>query len=216
MGGAEEKRESEGPRRTTGENRGAEESSGTDWEKCGAEEKRRAEDDRRAEKKIRQLRENIGYVIANLNGLSEQTRVSLTELNRNVAKTLEDSSNQTNQAIKRVTSDMETLSSEICEQATKITDCTNKITTQFQKIIDNIHNEFVGISRISEIVKDAERVNEALSKIGNQADTFENTSKIIEEHGNRIASGARGVEEATNEYIEELSKTSEVLRSKIR
>ena len=165
---------------------------------------------------IRHLRENIGYVIANLNGLSTQTQLSLTELNQAVTRTLEQSGNQTKEMIENVTSDINTLSSKIREQATDITNFTNNATSQFQEIIDNIHNQFVGLSRISEIIKDAERTNEALSKIANHADALETTSKTIEGHGKRIESAARGVEEATDEYVEELSKTSEVLRSKTR
>lgn len=165
---------------------------------------------------IRHLRENIGYVIANLNSLSEQTRLSLTELNQMMARTLERSGNQTSEAVRNVTSEINALSSKVREQTTEITNFTNNTTSQFQEIIDNIHNQFAGLSRISGIVKDAERANDVLSKIGSHADALENTSKTIEEHGKRIKSAAQGVEEASDEYVEELSKTSEVLRSKIR
>lgn len=165
---------------------------------------------------IRRLRDNIEYVIANLNSLSEQTRLSLTELNHVVAQTLEESGNQTNEAVRNVTSDINALSSKVREQTTEITKFADNTTTQFKEITDNIYNQFAGLSRISEIVQDAERFNEALSKIVNHADALENTSNIIEKHGKRIESGARGVEDATDEYVEELSKTSEVLRSKIR
>lgn len=223
---------------------------------------------------IRHLRDNIGYVIANLNGLSEQTKLSLTELNQVVARTLEQSGSQTNKAVENVTSEISTLSSKVQEQTdaitnfttnaisqfqtiidnlhnqlvktleqsgnqtseavgnvtseintfsskvkeqtTEITNFTNNMTSQFQEILDKIHNQFTGLSEISEIIKDAERVNEALSKIGNHADSLESTSKAIEEHGKRIKSAAQGVEEASDEYVEELSKTTEVLRSKIR
>lgn len=223
---------------------------------------------------IRHLRDNIGYVLANLNGLSEQTKLSLTELNQVVARTLEQSGsqaakaienvtseisglsskiqeqtdaitsftnntnsqfqtvidnlhnqlvkaleqsgNQTSEAVGNVTSEIDMFSSKVREQTAEITNFTNNMTSQFQEIIDKIHTQFAGLVDISGIAKDVERVNEALSKIGSHADALENTSKVIEGHGKRIKSAAQGVEEASDEYVEELSKTAEVLRSKTR
>ena len=49
---------------------------------------------------IRQLRETIGQVVTNLNGLSAQTNVTLTELNQSVSKTLETTANE-NSAVVR-------------------------------------------------------------------------------------------------------------------
>ena len=43
---------------------------------------------------IRQLRETIGQVVTNLNGLSDQTSLTLSELNQTVSQTLEQSASQ--------------------------------------------------------------------------------------------------------------------------
>ena len=51
---------------------------------------------------IRQLRETIGQVVTDLNGLSDQTSLTLSELNQTVSQTLEQSANQNTMVIRAV------------------------------------------------------------------------------------------------------------------
>ena len=62
---------------------------------------------------IRQLRETIGQVVTNLNGLSTQTSVTLTELNQTVSRTLEQSANQNTTVIRGVADEVGALSTQL-------------------------------------------------------------------------------------------------------
>ena len=160
---------------------------------------------------IRKLRETIGQVISNLNGLSEQTKLSLTELNQTVSKTLEQSANQTTEAIRSIASEIGVLSSKIQTQATEVTNSTARLS----EIFENIRAQFEGLSRISDITKDAEnKLSNTLSDIGNHVETLKSTSETIGEHGKKIETSVKSVDDANNEYVEELNKAVETLRSK--
>lgn len=160
---------------------------------------------------IRKLRETIGQVVSNLNGLSEQTKLSLTELNQTVSKTLEQSASQTTEAIRGIASEIGVLSSKIQTQVTEVTNST----AQLGEIFENIRTQFEGLSRISDITKDAEnKLGNTLSSIGNHVETLQSTSETIGEHGKKIESSVKSVNDVNNEYIEELNKAVETLRSK--
>ena len=160
---------------------------------------------------IRKLRETIGQVISNLNGLSEQTKLSLTELNQTVSKTLEQSANQTTEAIRSIASEIGVLSSKIQTQVTEVTNSTARL----NEIFENIRAQFEGLSRISDITKDAEnKLSNTLSDIGDHVETLKSTSETISEHGKKIETSVKSVDDANNEYVEELNKAVETLRSK--
>lgn len=195
---------------------------------------------------IRQLRETIGQVVSNLNGLSAQTSVSLTELNQAVSRTLEQSANQTAEMVRSVTSEVSELNSkiqavsrtleqsanqttemvrgvtsEVSElnskiqiQVTEITNFTTNSITQFNKIIGNVQDQFEGLSRISGVVEDIERFNTALSGIGDQVETLNSTLERIGNYGKKIEASVESVDDANTEYVAELNKAVETLRSK--
>ena len=163
---------------------------------------------------IRQLRYTIGQVVSNLNGLSEQTRLSLNELSETVSDTLKQSADQSTKAVDSVASDIAELSSKIQGQVTDITKFTDDNAKRFNEILESIRNQFEGLSRISSIVKDAERFNETLSAIKDQVGTLSVTSEKIRDYGKKIETSVRSVDDANNEYVEELNKATETLRSK--
>ena len=233
---------------------------------------------------IRQLRETIGQVVTNLNGLSDQTRVTLTELNQTVSQTLEQSANQNTNVIRAVAEEVGGLSSQLQQQITNVTNFTAASSAQFNEIlgslrsqleglggipeklsekfgvlsekitsatdkIDNasghqtelsremlnsvtaLRNAFseAGLSRISKIVEDAERefssikgkldenqeqLGTTLADINTQISVLNSTSSSLVDYEQKIEASAKSVDEANNEYIDELSKAAETLRTK--
>ena len=86
-----------------------------------------------------------------------------------------------------------------------------------------------GLSRISGIVEDAEikfseisenltdnqtRLSDTLDGINTQVDVLNTTSSSLATYEKRIEASAKSVDEANTEYIEELSKAAETLRTK--
>ena len=86
-----------------------------------------------------------------------------------------------------------------------------------------------GLSRISGIVEDAEnkfseinyrlkeseeRLNVSLDGINERADSLKDASNTVGGYGQKIVVAAKSVDEASNEYVEELSKAAETLRVK--
>ena len=233
---------------------------------------------------IRQLRETIGQVVTNLNGLSDQTSLTLSELNQTVSQTLEQSANQNTMVIRAVAEEVGTLSTQLQEQVTNVTNFTAASTNQFNEILSGLRTQFerfgeipdslgtkfgelssklsnateliesstehqtrlssemlasvsalktafseAGLSRISGIVEDAEikfseisenltdnqtRLSVTLDGINTQVDVLNTTSSSLASYEKRIEASARSVDEANTEYIEELSKAAETLRSK--
>lgn len=163
---------------------------------------------------IRQLRYTISQVVSNLNGLSEQTKLSLNELSETVSDTLKQSADQSTKAVDSVAADIAELSSKIQGQVTDITKFTSDNTKRFNEILESIRNQFEGLSRISSIVKDAERFNETLSEIRDQVEILSVTSEKIQDYGKKIETSVKSVDDANNEYVEELNKATETLRSK--
>ena len=233
---------------------------------------------------IRQLRETIGQVVTNLNGLSTQTSVTLTELNQTVSRTLEQSANQNTTVIRGVADEVGALSTQLQNQVGEVTNFTAASTRQFNEILSSMRNQFegfgqipeilgtqlsdlgqklsdtteylnqasasqselatemvnsvrslreafseAGLSRISGIVEDAEirfsdinaslitneeRLSSTLDGINTQVESLNNTSSAISGYGERAEASAKSVDDANNEYIEELSKAAASLRNK--
>jgi len=233
---------------------------------------------------IRQLRETIGQVVTNLNGLSDQTSLTLSELNRTVSETLEQSANQNTMVVRAVADEVGTLSSQLQEQITNVTNFTAASTTQFNEILGGLKTQFegfgeipnglaikfeelgeklgntteliensaihqtklssemlasvealraafseAGLSRISGIVEEAEeqfteikeklidnqsRLSDTLDGINTQVEVLNSSSSSLVNYEKRIEASAKSVDEANAEYIEELSKAAETLRTK--
>lgn len=233
---------------------------------------------------IRQLRETIGQVVSNLNGLSSQMSVTMTEMNNNVAQTLERSAVQNTGVINGVATEVGQLSQRLRDQVQEVTNFTASSTAQFNDLIGNMRTQFSGFgevpdvlgqkfaeltsnvsvateqiqrsaelqselsselvtavsglrdvfseqglsgmrevvdragSRFDEIDKqlqaNQEYMSGAFSNITSQVDELSAASKNIGEFSGKIEASAKSVDEANVEYVEELSRAAEKLRSK--
>lgn len=233
---------------------------------------------------IRQLRETIGQVVSNLNGLSSQMSVTMTEMNNNVAQTLERSAVQNTGVINDVANEVGQLSQRLRDQVQEVTNFTTSSTSQFNDLIGNMRTQFSGFgevpdvlgqkfadltanvsvatqqiqrsaelqselsselvtavsglrdvfseqglsgmrevvdragSRFDEIDKqlqtNQEYMSGAFSNITSQVDELSAASKNIGEFSGKIEASAKSVDEANVEYVEELSRAAEKLRSK--
>ena len=233
---------------------------------------------------ITQLRDTIGQVVTNLNGLSDQTALTLSELNTTITETLEKSAAAKTQVIRDVATEVGSLSQQLQNQVSEVTNFTTATTAQFTHILDNMRQQFnsfgdipealgnqlsdlgqsladtstnlneassnqselaaemlksvsalkeafseSGLSRISGIVEDAESrfsdINESLVQneenlrstldgINSQVDTLNTASSTLSDYGEKVEASARSVDDANNEYVEELSRAAESLRNK--
>ena len=233
---------------------------------------------------IRQLRETIGQVVSNLNGLSSQMSVTMTEMNNNVAQTLERSAVQNTGVINDVATEVGQLSQRLRDQVQEVTNFTTSSTAQFNDLIGNMRTQFSGFgevpdvlgqkfadltanvsiatqqiqrsaelqselsselvtavsglrdvfseqglsgmrevvdragSRFDEIDKqlqtNQEYMSGAFSNITSQVEELSAASKNIGEFSGKIEASAKSVDEANVEYVEELSRAAEKLRSK--
>jgi len=233
---------------------------------------------------IRQLRETIGQVVSNLNGLSSQMSVTMTEMNNNVAQTLERSAVQNTGVINGVATEVGQLSQRLRDQVQEVTNFTASSTAQFNDLIGNMRTQFTGFgevpdvlgqkfadltsnvsvateqiqrsaelqsqlsselvtaisglrdvfseqglagmrevvgrasSRFDEIDKqlqaNQEYMSGAFSNITSQVEELSTASKNIGEFSGKIEASAKSVDEANVEYVEELSRAAEKLRSK--
>jgi len=222
--------------------------------------------------------------VTNLNGLSTQTSVTLTELNQTVSRTLEQSANQNTTVIRGVADEVGALSNQLQNQVGEVTNFTTASTRQFNEILSGMRNQFeefgqipeilgtqladlglklsnateylnqasasqselatemansvrllreafseAGLSRISGIVEDAEirfsdintslianeaRLSSTLDSINTQVESLNNTSSAINSYGERAEASAKSVDDANNEYIDELSRAAASLRNK--
>lgn len=233
---------------------------------------------------IRQLRETIGQVVSNLNGLSAQTNVTLTELNQSVSKTLETTANENTAVVRTVAADVGELSLKLKAQVDEVTNFTSQSTKQFNDILGNMKEQFIGFEEIpkvlgerfatlsDELSKSITQIKEVslnqnqltsellssvtslklafseegFSKISNMIPEFENrfndlkkkmsenekniessieviqeksqglkaSSEKIDEYGKKIESSVQSVDDANSQYVDQLSKAADILRSK--
>lgn len=233
---------------------------------------------------IRQLRETIGQVVSNLNGLSTQMSVTLTEMNNTVSRTLEQSAAQNTTVINGVAVEVGQLSERLRDQVQEVTNFTASSTAQFNELIGNMRTQFSGFGEVPEVLgqkfveltsnvsvateqiqrsselqgqlsselvtavsalqdvfseqglagmrevvdRASSRFDEideqlqsnqqfmtgALSNITEQVDGLSASSKTIGEFSEKIEASAKSVDEANVQYVEELSRAAETLRSK--
>ena len=233
---------------------------------------------------IRQLRETIGQVVTNLNGLSAQTNVTLTELNQSVSKTLETTASENTAVVRTVAADVGQLGLKLKAQVDEVTNFTSESTRQFNEILGNMKEQFKGFEEIPKVLGErfstlsdelSKSINqikevslnqnqlttellssvtslklafseEGFSKISNMIPEFENrfnvlkkkmtdnekdieksieviqekskgletSSEKIDEFGKKIEASAQSVDDANSQYVDELSKAADILRSK--
>jgi methyl-accepting chemotaxis protein len=208
----------------------------------------------------------------------------MTEMNNNVAQTLERSAVQNTGVINDVATEVGQLSQRLRDQVQEVTNFTTSSTAQFNDLISNMRTQFSGFgevpdvlgqkfaeltsnvsaateqiqrsaelqselsselvtavsglrdvfseqglsgmrevvdragSRFDEIDKqlqtNQEYMSGAFSNITSQVDELSAASKNIGEFSGKIEASAKSVDEANVEYVEELSRAAEKLRSK--
>ncbi len=233
---------------------------------------------------VRSLRDTIGQVVSNLNGLSAQTNVTLTELNQTVSKTLESTASENTAVVRSVANDVSELSSKLKLQVTDVTNFTTQSTERFNEILLNMKNQFDGFEKIpltlsekfgilsEELSNSIQQIKEVsvnqnqlttellssitslkmafsddgFSKLSNMIPEFENrfnelknkleqndkkietsinkiqenteglksSSQKIDDYGKKIEKSVQSVDDANSQYVDELSKATEILRSK--
>jgi hypothetical protein len=87
---------------------------------------------------IRELRMTIGEVVGQLNALSAQTRVSLTELSQNVSQTLTETAEKSLEAYDVVSGGIGRVSDGLEQQAMEIAEHSSKTSQQFGEILSAI------------------------------------------------------------------------------
>ena len=97
---------------------------------------------------IRQLRQTIGQVVTNLNGLSDQTSLTLSELNQTISRTLEQSANENTNVIRGVADEVTLLSSKLQQQVTDVTRFTAAVNQRFNDMLENMKTQFEGLTEI--------------------------------------------------------------------
>lgn len=233
---------------------------------------------------IRQLRVTIGEVVGSLSSLSQQTSVTLTELNSAVSRTLEQTAEENTVLIGTVAQDISNLSTRLQEQVTQVEQFTASATASFTDILSTIRNEFEGfgnipqllserftalsnelqtttshvqtasqnqiqlsiellnavrslqvafsedgVSRLSALIQDAERrltvINNDLEERGQNlsqtsqalettVQTIRNNSDSVSTVSDGMADAARSVNEASSDYIDEVSRAADNLRNR--
>lgn len=104
---------------------------------------------------VRELRETIGQVVSQLNGLSAQMRLSLTELNENVSSTLAESAQRSTQIIDGVSDGIGGLSHKLEDRIDEITTHSRETSEQFTQILEGLKNEFEKFSEIPASISSA-------------------------------------------------------------
>ena len=233
---------------------------------------------------IRQLRVTIGEGVGSLSSLSQQTSVTLTELNTAVSRTLEQTAEENTVLIGTVAEDISNLSTRLQEQVTQVEQFTASATASFTDILSTIRNEFEGfgnipqvlserftalsnelqtstthaqtasqnqiqlsvellnavrslqvafsedgVNRLSALIQDAEQrlavINNDLEERGQNlgqtsqtleaaVETIRNNSNSVSSVSDGMADAARSVNEASSDYIDEVSRAADNLRSR--
>ena len=103
---------------------------------------------------IRQLRVTIGEAVGSLSSLSQQTSVTLTELNSAVSRTLEQTAEENTVLIGTVAQNISNLSTRLQEQVSQVEQFTASATASFTDILSTIRNEFEGFGNIPQLLSE--------------------------------------------------------------
>ena len=103
---------------------------------------------------IRQLRVTIGEVVGSLSSLSQQTSLTLTELNSAVSRTLEQTAQENTVLIDTVAKDISNLSTRLQQQVSQVEQFTASATASFTDILSTIRNEFEGFGNIPQLLSE--------------------------------------------------------------
>ena len=90
---------------------------------------------------IRVLRSSIGTIVVNLNNLSEQTKVSLTELNNNVTKVIEKTTSESMETINKVTQNLSNMGDTSQKQIETMNTLSKTVFDQTKEVLNFIKQE---------------------------------------------------------------------------
>ena len=189
---------------------------------------------------IRVLRSSIGTIVVNLNNLSEQTKVSLTELNNNVSKVIEKTTTESMETINKVTQNLSNMGDTSQKQIETMNTLSKTVFDQTKEVLNFIKQEMNSISASPKDFKNnLEEFNKTISLIkksftdNNYTDVTNglknlsstiNTTKVVldktSESVNLISNNSAtlkasldSIENVTEEFSEELTKATKSLRS---
>ena len=189
---------------------------------------------------IRVLRSSIGTIVVNLNNLSEQTKVSLTELNNNVTKVIEKTTSESMETINKVTQNLSNMGDTSQKQIETMNTLSKTVFDQTKEVLNFIKQEMNSISASpKDFQNNLEEFNKTLSLIKNTftdnhykdvtnglkdlSSAINNTKVVLDktsESANLISSNSNNlkvsldsIENVTEEFSEELSKATKSLRT---
>jgi len=150
---------------------------------------------------IRELRSSIGTIVVNLNNLSEQTKVSLTELNSNVSQVIQKTTNESMDTINKVTQNLSNLGNTSQKQIETMNNLSNTVFEQTKEVLAFIKQEMTSISTTpKDFHNNLEEFNKTLTLIKN---TFTDNSY------KEVTNGLKDLSSAINNTKVVLNKTSE-------
>ena len=125
---------------------------------------------------IRQLRETVGQVVSNLNGLSTQMSVTLTEMNNTVSNTLSESAAKNTTVINGVAVEVGQLSDRLREQVQEVTNFTAMSTAQFNDLIGDMRKQFSGFGEVPEVL--GQKFAELTSNVSIATEQIQQSSEL--------------------------------------
>jgi len=157
---------------------------------------------------IRQLRETIGQVVSNLNGLSNQMSVTMTEMNNNVAQTLERSAVQNTGVINSVATEVGQLSQRLRDQVQEVTNFTTSSTAQFNDLIGNMRTQFTGFGEVPDVL--GEKFAELTSHVSVATEQIQKSSELQSQLSAELVNAVSGLRDVFS--CQRLIKKSYVIK----
>ena len=133
---------------------------------------------------VRELRLTIGEVVGQLNALSAQTRVSLTELGQNVSKTLEDTAKKSSDAYGALSDGINSVSEKMERQALEIVQYTENTSSRMGALISKLDANLNGLAEFPNSLSEnfefaAAKINELSEQLTSTAQTHKELSASI-------------------------------------
>ena len=164
---------------------------------------------------IRTLRSSISEIIATLNSLSEQTKISLTELNNNVNQVIKKTTSESVETIKLVTDNLSNLGNESQKQIETMSHLSTKVFNETKEVLSVIKNE---ISAISNAPKDFQnslgQLSQDLKSISETAESASLKQSELAMEFHKIVAQIRNI--FTDESFKEIASGIKDLSSTIK
>ena len=140
---------------------------------------------------VRELRSNVVQIIADISILSEQTKLAHSELSSNVTETLQKSSSQNSEVLRRTANDIGTISGRLQNQSDEILKSTERAAQEFGLLINRIGAQFENLS-----------LNEMPDSL---TERFETLSNGISKVSSSMSDASRQQQELSTELIRSLT-----------